>query len=193
MGGRCPFTRYVGLGHRPFYDRPHRFTGDAVKYICKGLLGHLGNGSDLTSIHRNIEEIWRRRNVVVPHAVVHKLEMPYLLARARIKSDEALSKEIVPGAMSTVGVIRGRLGRYIHIAELLIRRHRCPRPRMARVSPGIILPGVVSELTCPRNSMKDPHALARMYVIPSHEAGGKLPRRGRILQRGTHDYDVPHD
>src|SRR6185436_3587363 len=83
------FTGDRRLRDRSLLDRPYRLAGPAIEYVDEPLLADLHHGIDPPSIHRDRAQRRRRREVVVPQTVVHRLEMPDALAGRGVKADEA--------------------------------------------------------------------------------------------------------
>ena len=80
---RVPLGRHLALFDRPLFDRPHRLAGHAIEDVEEALLGRLRDRLDRLSVHRDVREDRRARNVVVPDRVVDELEVPEPLARSR--------------------------------------------------------------------------------------------------------------
>ena len=78
--GERPLARRRRLRHRPLFDRPDRRAGPTVEDVGEALLAHLRHRLDAPAVDGDVHQHRRRRQVVVPHAVVHRLEVP---ARAR--------------------------------------------------------------------------------------------------------------
>src|ERR1044071_4703337 len=69
--------------------------------------------------------------------------------------------------MASIVVARRHLDADVSEAELLIDRHLSPRARVAGVRPGVLLPGVQSELTRFWDGVEDPQTFPGKHVIPA--------------------------
>ena len=103
-------TGHVGLRNRPFLDRPDRLTpvmrSNTYSQLCFD--GTATTLRGLPSIVTSISER-RRRHVVIPHRMMHELEVPFLRAGLQIDRDEALGIEVVARAVAAVFVDGRRL------------------------------------------------------------------------------------
>ena len=77
-----------------------------------------------------------------------ELVVPYLLAGRRLDADKTVAVETVSGAMPALVVVGRRADRRIDIAELLVGTHGRPDVRIARLLPGVLLPGFDAGLAC---------------------------------------------
>ena len=96
IGLRRPalFARHVGLRHRTFLDRPDRLAGDAVEHVePRGLARH-DDDVAIAPVVADRDQLRRRAGVEVPEVVMHDLEMPQALARARLERDDRRAKEV---------------------------------------------------------------------------------------------------
>src|SRR5207244_7587507 len=155
---------------RPLFDRLDRPPGHPIENIRECLLGDLGNGLDPAAIHRDVHQVWRRRNVPVPDAMMNELVVPHSFAGFGVKTHQALPEKAITGPMAAIQIIGRRLDRQVHVPEILVRGHRTPDTRLSRVAPGFVLPGVVTELARPWDGVEDPDALAAPRVKAAHMA-----------------------
>src|SRR4029078_9108921 len=94
-----------------------------------------------------------------------ELEMPHALSSPSLQTDDALGEQVVPVSVASVEIVGRRLGGKIDVAQLLIRRHRCPYTGVARVTPRILLPRLIPELARSGDCVKNPEPLAGAHVI----------------------------
>ena len=97
-------ARDVGLRDRPLLDGKDRLAGHAIEEIEKRLFAHHGDRLDGPTVHREIDQHRRRRDVHVPDRVVHELEMPFATTGPVVDGDEAFREEVVPGPESAVEI-----------------------------------------------------------------------------------------
>ena len=72
----------------------------------------------------------RPHGVVLPHIVMHHLEVPGPLTSAGVEGDETVREQVLTRAVATV-VGRGRGGQgNVDEAELLVSRNAAPRPEI---------------------------------------------------------------
>jgi hypothetical protein len=109
-----------GLRYRSLDDRPDRLAALAVEDVGEPLLAHLDDGLDRAAGDAEIDQHRRRRQVVVPDAVVDHLEMPRPLSGARVEGDQALGKEVVAGSVPAIEVVGRRAEGEIDQPELLV-------------------------------------------------------------------------
>ena len=95
------------MWYRSLLDWPDRLAGRPVKDVGEGLLTGLRQCLDRHAIDHDVNQVRGAREVVVPDAVMHRLEVPLAFASPDIDRDDALSKEVVAGPVPTV-VIAGR-------------------------------------------------------------------------------------
>ena len=124
---------------------------------------------------------------------MHELEVPDPLAGGGVEADEALGEQVVSGAVAAIGVVGGRFDRQVDVPQLQVGGHRRPDTRVAGIGPGVVLPGVVAELTCHRDGVKDPASLAGPYVVTPNEPGRVLLGRRKGRLRRPDDDDVLHN
>ena len=192
---RVPLARHVALFHRTLFDRPHRFAGDAIEHVDPPLLGGLADGLDGAAVHGEVHQNRRARDVHVPDAVVHELEVPFPLAGFQIERDEALAEEAAARPVAAVIVAGRQLHRQEHHAELFVDSHLRPHARVARVGPGVFFPRVVAELARERNRVENPQPLAGARVVAADESFFVNPALGCTARQvgGADDDDVFRD
>src|SRR5262249_27302363 len=76
LGRRVPLAGNFTLGHRTLFDREDRLTVRAIEYERICLLRHLRERLDRTTSDADVCKNRRGREVVVPEAVMQRLEMP---------------------------------------------------------------------------------------------------------------------
>src|SRR5437763_4992253 len=96
--------------------------------------------------------------------------MPFALPGLQVNADQALSVEIVAGAVSAVIVARGGFDWQVSEAELFIDGHLRPEPRVAVVCCGAGEPGVIPEFALAWNGVENPKTFARAHVVGAHIA-----------------------
>ena len=99
LGSRRTLTRDVRRRHRPLLDWPHRLSRDSVEGEHKTLLGDLGHRLDRSSVNRDVEKVGRRRQVVVPQAMVDELVVPDTLAGLDVETEEGVGEQVVAEAL----------------------------------------------------------------------------------------------
>src|SRR6266550_2263319 len=117
---RIPFARHGPDFHGFFRHGPDRLPGDAIENVKEALLGGLRDGFDRLSVHGNVREDWRGRNVHVPQGVVHELEVPFPLAGFQVHANQRFAEQIVAVPVAAVEIAGGRFHRQIHEPELLV-------------------------------------------------------------------------
>ena len=172
LGGPAPVARGLRHRHRALLDGPDRLPGGAVEDVAEGLLAHLGQGLDRPAVHRDVGQHGRRRQVVVPQAVVHELVVPDALPGGGLHADQALAEEVGPGAVAAVVVVGRRARRQVDVAQLLVGAHGRPHVGLPEVPPGVVLPGLVAVLALLRHRVEDPELLAGAGVEAAHVARG---------------------
>src|SRR5437660_1098121 len=104
---------------------------------------------------------------------MNDLIVPDSVARLRVQAHEAVTKQVVAGAVATIEVGlsiegRGALDGQIHIAELVVSAEQPPHRRSTGNLPGVVQPGVVPELARMRNRVERPELLAGPNVVAAH-------------------------
>ena len=193
LGRRQGFAGHRRLRDRPFGDRPDRNASHPVQHVHERLLGHLGQDLPALAIHRHVSQHRRGGQVVVPDAVVHRLEMPHALSCSRVERHDAFGKEVVPGPVAAVVIVGRRARGQVDVAEFLVRAHHGPDVGAAAVLPRLVLPRRGALLAALRNRVEGPQQLAGAGVVPAHVAGHALHRAPAVLhERSDHD-DVADD
>src|SRR5690606_16156998 len=108
------------------------------------------------------------RIVEIPHAVMHRLEMPDSFAGTRIQADDALTEQVVARSVPAIEIIGGRLCGQIDVAQLQVGAHHRPDAGVASDLPGTLLPGVIPELTLQRNGVEGPRHFPGADVIATN-------------------------
>ena len=88
LGRRRFLARHIRLRHGLFDDGPHGRTGDAIEDVRVRLLRQLHDRFDAPAADGDVGENWRRSVVAIPDVMVHDLEVPDTLARARVEAHE---------------------------------------------------------------------------------------------------------
>jgi hypothetical protein len=144
------------LRHRALFDRPHRFARDAVEHVQQVLLARDGDDLDRFSVHHDIAEERRRRDVEIPKRMMHELEVPLPHAGLQVDRDERLGKQIVAGTVPAVVVRCRRLDWEIYEAELLVDTDLRPHAHIAVDRPRVVFPGLVAVFARTRNRVEAP-------------------------------------
>src|SRR5207247_9487445 len=105
------------LWHGAFLDGPDRCARHPVEHITEALLGDLGHRLDALPIDRDIDKIRRGWDVVIPHAVMHHLEVPDSGAGLRLERHQTHGKDVVPRALSPTIIIARRTEGEIDVCE----------------------------------------------------------------------------
>ena len=131
--------------------------------------------------------------VVVPHAVVQNLEVPFALAGLCVQRHDALAEETVARLVAAPEVVGCALDGEIDHAQLGIGRHHRPDGCCAKVLPAVILPRVVAEFAGARNRVEGPQALAGADVEAAHIARRAALPLDRVVADHLDDNNVAHD
>src|SRR5262249_49997040 len=150
-----------------FLDGPDRRARDTVEHITESLLGDLGHRLNALPINRDIDKIRCGWEVVIPHAVMHHLEVPDSCAGLRLECHQTLSIEVVPRALSPIIIIARRTEGQIDVAQLFVAAHHRPDIRIANILPGVVLPRFDAWLLALRHSMERPPRLAGAHIKAS--------------------------
>ena len=153
-------ARNIRRRNRPLLDRPDRLAGHAIEHVQESLLARLRDRLDAAAVDGDVEQRRRAREVVVPHAVMHRLEVPDALSGFDVDGDEALGEQVVALAEPAPVVAVRRRQRQIDVTELVVAAHHRPDVDVAGVAVGMILPGVGAELAVARHGVKRPLELA---------------------------------
>ena len=165
------FAAQVRLRHRPFLDRPERFTGDAIEHKEQPVLRALRHGVDLFAavIHR--QQHRRTRQILVQQIVMHDLEMPEPFPGRGVQRHDAVGEQIHPMPLAAVEIGLGRLGRDVNDAALFIERLAAPRHHAGGGFVGLRRPGVVAHFAGTGNQVKDPAPLPGPHIEGAHAPG----------------------
>src|SRR6516165_5343884 len=90
--------------------------------------------------------------------------MPFSRARADMHGDQAFPEQAVSGTMSAIIIARRELYWKISQTELRIDRDLAPHTGVSGIRPGIVQPGIDSELPRLGDCMEDPETLAGASV-----------------------------
>src|SRR4029077_10712057 len=115
---RIPLARHRPFLDRALFDRPHRFAGDAIERVDPSLFGRLSDRLDRPAIDDKIHQDRRARDIHVPDAMVHQLEMPLALTGLEVKRYEACAEQIVAWTMAAVVIAGWELHRQEHRVRL---------------------------------------------------------------------------
>ncbi len=137
----------------------------------------------------------RRRGgqVVIPHAVMHGLEVPGALPGLDVDRDNGFGKQPVALAEAAVVIAVRRRRRQIDEPELVIPAHHRPHVGVAGVAMRAVLPGLDPELAVARNHVEDPLQLAGPHIERLHVAGHPFLDRRPIRHRRTDNHRIAHD
>ena len=193
LRGRCAFARHGAWRHGPLDDRPHRLAGVAVEDIHEALLRHLRDGLDGFAVHHDVHQVGRRRQVVIPQAVMHHLEVPDALAGGAVHAHEALREQVVAQAMAAVPIVGGRAHRQVNVAGRGIDAHGRPYVGVAAHPPGIALPRLDPHFPRLRNGVEAPALAAVPHVVATHVARRHLPRGGAVKDGRSHHRHIADD
>ena len=146
------------------------------------------------SVHAEVDQGGRGRQVVVPHAVMHQLEVPRSTAAARLDRHQALGEQAMTGSMPAVEVVGRRAERQVDEAQLLVRGHVRPDVGAARVGRRVARPRVGAELALLRDGPEGPQSAPRPDVEAHHVAARPLlVSRTVVDARPHHDDAANHD
>ena len=130
---------------------------------------------DLPAVHVDRHEVRRRREVPVPDAVVHGLEVPDTLAGLGIETEQRFGEQVGARTLTAPVVATHRARGGVHEPPLLIECQGSPHVGVAHRLPRSVTPGIGAELLGRLwNRVEDPGALARADVE-------RLNRSGRVV------------
>src|SRR5882762_7552842 len=101
---------------------------------------------------------------LVTWRMVHKLVMPLPLPGFQIDTNQALAKKIVARPVATVIIRCGCLDRQIDQAQIFVHGNLVPDASVAVLGPGSVQPGLVTELTPPRDGVELPNFLSCSHI-----------------------------
>ena len=195
LGRRGPFARHDRLRHRTLLDRPDGLAGLAVEHVEERRLAGLHHRPDAPAVDGDVAEGRRAHGVVLPHVVVHHLEVPHPLAGGRVEGDEAVREEVVARPVPAVDHARRRRQRHVDVPERLVGGEAAPGPEVARIRGGAVAPRVRPELAGSWHHMERPQQLAGVDVEAADVFGGSLaddPAVAGPARDAGHDHDVAH-
>ena len=187
--GRGALPRYQRRRHWEFYDRPHRLSGDTVEDVGEPLLGDLHDRPDRSPVYGDVHQVGRRRVIVVPQAVMDRLEVP----DAPAERHETLGEKVVTESVPAIPVVRGGAHGQIYVTQFLVGAHQRPDVGIATVLPRPILPGLVAGFSRLRNRVESPAKFPSDDVVAPHVPGGRLLPGGGVGHGGSDDDHVPAD
>ena len=193
LGGRRPLAGHRAAGYRTVLNGPHGLAGARIEDVDEALLAELRGGLDLAAVDLDIPENRRRHEVVVPETVADRLEMPLAFARLAVERNEALGEQVVPQPVAAVPVVGRRAEGQIDEPEVFVRGDQRPHVRVARVLPGIVLPGLVPELPRLRNRVEGPAQLASHRIEAADVSGRRVGMVRRVRDRRADDHGVAAD
>ena len=176
--------------HRPLFDGPKRFAGDAIEHPDEALLADLRDYVDGLAVVANGQELGRGGIVVIPNVVVHHLEMPEAAAGAGIEGQQAIGEEVRAVAVGAIEIVFGAGGGRVQDAAFFVERKFAPDVGAADSLPGVLGPGVVAELARVRDGVKGPDDLAGAHVEGADVAGR---RAVALVGGGAEDQQVFKD
>ena len=179
-------------GHRRRRDRtlldgPDRLAGRPVEDEREPLLGDLRDRLDRPPVDGDVDQVRRRRQVVVPHRMVHELEVPDALAGLGVEADQRVGEQVVAGAVPAVVVGHRRADRQVDVPELRVVAHVRPDVGPARPLPRLVAPGLVAELARLRDGVEDPLHLAGADVVAADMSRRRFLAAGALRDRRAHD------
>ena len=194
LRGRQHLALEVGVGlHRTLFDRPHRLAGGAIEDVGEALLADLRERLDRAAVDLDVDESRRGGEVVVPDAVVDRLEVPDPLSRLGVDGDDALGEQVVAEAVAAVVVAGRGAGRQVDVAELVVGGERGPDVGVARVAPRLVQPRVGAEVIGLRDGAEHPPDVAGPRVDPLDPAGRRLPADDEVRDDRRRDDHVAGD
>src|SRR6516164_8286968 len=118
---------------------------------------------------------------MIPHRMMHELEMPLPLTRFQVHGYEAFGKEIVARPVASVHIQRRRLYRKINEPRFGIRRDLSPHSSVAGPFPRSVFPRVIAELAGIRDGIESPDLPAGPNIERAHQPF-RVP--GRVIVEG---------
>src|SRR4029453_15370259 len=168
LGRRWLLAWNVALRPRPFLDRPERLPRRAIEDVEQTELCRLRDDVDRLAVVRDGQQLRPCYKIVVPQIVVEKLKVPEPLARAQFEREQRVAEQVISLAIASPQIECRRPERKVADAALLVDGELGPCVRAAGRLPRIRRPGVVAELTRPRDRVKR----------PDEPAGHTAKRRG---------------
>src|SRR5450631_1104155 len=99
--------------------------------------------------------------------------MPDALAGRGVERYQRIGKEIVADAIATVKIKDRGTGGHIDNAALLVDRHTSPVIRGAGIFPRVFRPGVIAELSRPRDGVEGPAQGSGAHIECADISGGR--------------------
>ena len=194
LGARQLLTRNPRVVvDRRLDDRPDGFSGGPVEHVGHRDLRDDRHRLDLPAVDRDVDEVRGRGQVVVPDAVMDRLEVPDDLARAGVEADDRLGVDVVAVPVAAVVVVRRRAEGQVDVAELLVGAHHGPDVRVAHLPPGLVLPGLDVGLALARHGVERPLQPAAADVETAHVPGRVVVAVREIEDRAADHDRVGHD
>ena len=160
MGDVCsPGKSDCGTG--ALFNRPQRFTRDAIKDVKETVLRSQCDDVDHLAVMLHRRKLGRRVGIVVPNIVVNRLKVPKIFSGSRIQSKQAIGEKAVTRTVAAIQFVLGRCSREIYDAALLINRKFAPDVHPAHIFVSILGPGVVSHFARTRNRVEHPDQFSR--------------------------------
>src|SRR3954468_19050111 len=114
------------------------------------------------------DQYGRGGEIPIPDVMMHCLEVPDAFAGFRVQRQFTIAEQVIAQPVTTVKVKRGRTGRNVNDAGLLIYRHSGPVIGAAAFLPRVFRPGVITEFAGMRNGMKTPALLSGADIIGAY-------------------------
>ncbi len=194
LGRRQGLALHVAVGrHRTFLDWPHRVAGRPVEHVGESLFADLRHRLGRPPVGVDVNQGRRGGEVVVPHPVVHRLEVPHALAGLDVERHQAFGKQVVAGPVSPVVVPGRRPDRQIDVPEFVVHTQHGPDVGVARVPPRFVQPGLGAEVVGLRDGPEHPFGVAGPGVHTLEPARGRLFRGRAVGNHAGGDHDVVRD
>ncbi len=185
------FARHIARRRGPLLDRPHRLPRQPIEDKHQALLRELHDGLHRAPTGLNRDDAGRRGQVVVPQAVMDRLEVPFADARRRVQAHDRLGEEVPAGSRASVEVVARRADGQVEQASRLVERHGRPDVGMARDFPRVVAPRLDAELPSLRHRVERGGA-PRQRPLPqlaARRAVDGVPIRHAVAD----DDEIPED
>ena len=171
LHGRGYLAGHATRENLTFLDRPHGLPALTVKRVHEA-----GLADDGDCVHSATIDLGRVKNrgcrqVVVPEAVVNRLEVPEKRSRARVHREQRLGVEVVAEPVPSVVVVARSADAEVEHASLLVDDHGRPRIGVSCHFFGAVLPCLVPGLPLLRDQVEVPDSLPRAHVERLKVAG----------------------
>ncbi len=186
-GGGFSGNGCVNDGSSPV-DAVNRFARFTVEDEHQALFRDLRDGRNRLAISLHVNEHRGRVEIVVPHIVMRRLEVPLLFARRRIERHERIAIEICSRSIAAVVVVGETADWQEHDAASDIDCHQAPDVSTGSVLPGIALPHVVAGLARSRNGVECPQQFSGARTPGTHIT--RWTECGLLLHMRSRDHDV---